>query len=140
MANIYGKNFSATDGLKKASGSSHDAGIRRFSNSVDLAVEGGGGTNALLIGVKPRGTVFDSATIASTANISALNFTIGTAADPDKYQTTIAGPNAVVKPNLGLPAMRAEAPSTEDEEIFLTPSGNLPASGILEASFYVSKR
>lgn len=140
MAKIYGNNFSATALLALASGITHDAGIRRFGNSVDLAVEGGGNQDDLKVCVKPRGSVFDSITIASDANLSGINFTVGTEADPDKYMTATAGPNAAVKANLGLPAMRAETAPSESEEIFIFPSGNLPATGTLEVSLYASKR
>lgn len=139
MATIYGDNFSSSDGLKKAPGTRHNSAVRRFGNSVDLAVEGGGNTDTLKVADLPAGFVFDEIKISSTANCSGINFTLGTAADPDKYMTTTAGPNATTLGNLGLPAMRQMAALTEGEEVFLTPSGNLPASGTIQVDIYGSK-
>ena len=140
MPNIQGKNFSAVDDLKMASGTNHNAGVRRFGNSADLATEGGGTADPIKVCVLPVGTVFDELKMAASVDLSALTFTLGTAAEPAKYMTATAGPNAAIKSGMGLPAKRAMDPLAYDEELILTPSGNWPAAGTIEASVYASMR
>lgn len=139
MALIYGDQFSS-DAASVAQGVSHDAGVRRFGNSVDLAIEGGGGQNTPIVAKLPSGVVPVGCEVSCSTNASAINFTLGTAADPDKYATAFAGPaaGATVKVNI-LPAM-LKTILTDAETVILTPSGNLPATGILVASFFASKR
>ena len=140
MANIFGKAFSAVLGAL-APGTSHDAGLRRFRNSTSLVSEGGGTVNTLIIGRIREGCAIDHFKVASDVNLSAINFTIGTAAAPAKYCAAFAGPaaGATVIPPV-LPAMQAADALTVPEEIILAPSAALPAAGLIVASGYASKR
>lgn len=140
MANIFGKAFSAVLGAL-APGTSHDAGIRRFRNSTSLATEGGGTVNTLIIGRIREGNAIDHFKVASDINLSGLNFTIGIAGAPAKYCAAFAGPaaGATVIPPV-VPAMQAADALDKPEEIILTPSGALPAAGLIVASGYASKR
>lgn len=139
MALIYGKQFSS-DARDMAEGTIHDAGVRRFGNSVDLAVEGASSQNTLIVGKLPSGVVVSGAEVSCTTNASAINYTLGTVADPDKYATAFAGPaaGATVRVPI-LPAM-LQTLLEEPETVILTPSGNQPATGILVASIFASKR
>jgi hypothetical protein len=139
MANLNGDQFSSDPG-SMAQGTIHDAGVRRFGNSFDLAVAGGGTTNTPIVAKAPSGVVPAGCDVSCTTNASGINFTLGTAADPDKYATAFAGPaaNATVRVAI-LPAM-LKTMLEEPETIILTPSGNMPANGTLVTSFFASKR
>lgn len=134
----FGSQFSATDGLKKSDGSSHDAGLRSFKNSFDLTVDGGG-VEPLKIADLPSGCVVESILVRSDQNLSAINFTVGTAASAAKYAASAAGPNATAA-TLYPPLAIALTATTGREEIFLTPSGNMPSTGTLHVRVHASKR
>ena len=132
MTTRYGTQFSSTDALKKANGTSRNSPLKAFKNKFALATEGGTVGPYLLAKVGP-GHVVDEFKIDTDANLSAINFTIGTIATPDKYRAATAGPNAAVavwQPKL---ANDIEA-STVAEEIYLFASGNMPGAGSLKTT------
>lgn len=138
----YGSAFSAIDPAKMAPGTSHDAGVRRFRNTFDLATNGGGGTTeALKVAAVREGNCVEAVNLASSVSLAAINFTIGTLASPAKYGIAQAGPaaNAKVSFNLPIAALAADA-LLKPEDIYLFPSAALPAAGTLVASLYSSKR
>lgn len=142
MAKIYGSAFSATDPKKLASGTVHDAGSRRFRNTFDLAAAGVGGTvNTPIVARVREGSAVHAASVSSSANLSGINFTLGTVAEPAKYAAAFAGPaaGATVHVQIKPEALAADSLATP-EEIILTPSANLPGAGILVASVFASKR
>ncbi|QNQ09250.1 hypothetical protein [Sphingomonas alpina] len=135
MAIVYGAAFSSTDLTAKAPGTSHDAGERSFRNVFDFATNGGGGTvNTPKIAIVREGSCIKGFRVSSDVNCSGINFTIGTIADPVKYCAAFAGPaaNAQVIPTVKIP-MQAMDPLARPEEIYLFPSGNMPAAGTLVA-------
>jgi hypothetical protein len=135
MAIVYGKQFSSSDMLKKAAGTSHDAAERSFRNEFDFAVDGGGGTvNTPKIAHVREGSCINGFRIASNVSLAAINFTIGTIADPAKYCAAFAGPaaDAQVAPTMKI-AMQAMDPLAKSEEIFLFPSAAMPAAGLMVA-------
>ena len=145
MAQSNGANFGGGDPAKLASGTRHDAGIRLFENKFDLESDddaAGGTSNTLLVAKIREGCkISHGGYLSSTANLSGINFTLGTAADPDKYATAFAGPaaNATVTIPV-LPAMLAADPLSTPEDLILTPSGNLPAAGTVVAAVTAAKR
>lgn len=134
----YGKNFS-TAHLHRAPGTSHHAAERDYSNLFDLAADGGT-AEALKIAHVGPGVVAKELLIESSANISGINFTVGTAADPDKYGTTTAGPAANGSKIIYPPLALGLDPTTEAEDIILTPSGALPGAGTIRTTFRASHR
>jgi hypothetical protein len=140
MPIIYGDAFKA-DKSRYASGTSHDAANRRYRNKVSLASEGGGTANTLLAAKVREGSCIDSVSLASDVNLSGLTFTVGTVASPAKYAAAQAGPAAGATVRFAIiPAMLAMEPLTALEEIILTPSGALPAAGLMVASVVASHR
>lgn len=133
----YGSQFDA-DGAVRAAGESHNASLRTYDNKVALATEGGTSQAIKIADIGP-GTCLQEIDIFCSQDISAINFTVGTAADADKYLTTTAGPNATIKTSQVLIALQLE-PTTEREEIFLTPSGNMPSTGTLVTRIRASHR
>lgn len=134
----FGSIFSATDTLKKAPGEVHDAGVRTFKNSFDLTVDGGT-SEPMKVADLPPGCVVEAITIRSDQNLSGINFTLGTAATANKYMIASAGPNASAAtyyPPLAL----ALTATTDREELFVTPSGNMPNVGTMTVRIHVSKR
>lgn len=142
MPSSYGKAFSGTDSRKLAPGTSHDAGTRRFRNNFDFAVDGGGGTtNSLKIAALREGVCIEHLRLASDVNCAAINFTLGTLADPAKYAVAFAGPAAGLTVNPPLkPSCLAMEPLAKAEDIYLFPSANMPGVGLLTASLSASKR
>lgn len=140
MADIYGKAYSATNALHRTHGTTSDAGVRRFRNCVDLAAEGGGTANSIIAAMVREGVAVCEVRLHSTANLSGINFTIGTDAAPAKYGAAQAGPNATSKtfqiPVAQLAADALSAPET----IKFFPSGNLPGAGTIVAEVFASKR
>lgn len=142
MAIVYGANFSATDTKQLSPGTSVDAAIRSSRNVFNFATNGGGGTTStpkianLRAGICMRGF-----RIGSTADCSGFNFTIGTIADPVRYCAAFAGPaaGASVTPPVKT-AMLAMDPLAVAEDIYLFPSGNMPATGTLVAFTDFTKR
>ncbi|WP_343609359.1 hypothetical protein [Novosphingobium sp.] len=134
----FGSQFSSTDPLKKADGRSHDAGVRSFENVFDLTVDGG--TNqALKIAEIQPGVHAQTVTLDTDQNLSAINFTVGTADTPAKYGASTAGPNATQK-TIYVPLSLGLGCTTVNEEIFLYPSANMPAAGSLKTRMHCSKR
>lgn len=132
MTTRYGTQFSATDALKKANGTSHNSPVKGFKNKFALATEGGTVGPYLLakVGV---GHVIDEFKLDTDANLSAINFTIGTLGTPAKYRAATAGPNATVVVWQPLLANSIDA-STEPEDIYLFASGNMPGAGSLKTT------
>lgn len=128
----YGSQFSATDQLKKANGTSHNSPAKIFKNKFALETDGGTAEPLVIAKVGP-GHVFDELKIETDANLAAINFTVGTAAAPAKYKAAIAGPNATTLVLQPLLALTLEA-STEAEEIILTPSAALPGAGTIRTT------
>ena len=134
----YGSQFSSTDQLKKANGTSHNSPIKAFKNKFALATDGGT-SESLVIGRVGPGHVIDELKIETDANLSGVNFTIGILGALAKYKAATAGPNAttlVMQPLLSL-ALDA---SVEGEEILLTPSGNIPGAGSIRTTLYTVAR
>ncbi len=141
MADIYGTAFSGTDPSKLAPGTSHDAGVRRHRNTVSLATEGGGTTNSLIIGKVREGNCVEGVALASDVALSGVNFTVGTDAEPAKYVASVAGPGAGATLRMTIKvAQLAMDPLEKPETIKLFPSAALPASGLIVASVFTSKR
>lgn len=141
MAKVYGFALAAARAIL-ASGAVHDAGVRRFRNTFDFAVNGGGGTvNTPVVARVREGSAVSACEVSSTVNLSAINFTLGTAAEPAKYATAFAGPaaGATVRVPI-LPAALAADALADPEELILTPSANLPGAGILVVSVFASHR
>ena len=131
MADANGGNWSTTNPAKLASGTVHDAAIRRHRNVFDLATNGGGGAQSQLVVAKLReGNALESAKLSSTVDLSALTFSVGTDADNAKYAAAVAGPaaNATVTYVIKPAALAADALTTP-EVVKFYPSGNLPAAG-----------
>lgn len=142
MAKIYGSAFSATDTKKLAPGTVHDAGSRRFRNTFNLADAGvGGTTNTPIVARVREGSAVHACEVSSSANLSAINFTLGIVGDPAKYAAAFAGPaaGATVRVPIKPEVLAADALALP-EEIILTPSANLPGAGILVGSVFASKR
>ena len=135
MPTVYGKAFSGTDKGKLAPGTSHDAATRGYRNTFELAVNGGGGTASALLFAKVReGSNVHGFDVTSDVNLSGINFTIGTDAEPAKYCAAFAGPaaNATVRPQVKIGPLMADA-LTRLEEIKLFPNVALPAAGNIVA-------
>ncbi|MFD1034151.1 hypothetical protein ACFQ15_05750 [Sphingomonas hankookensis] len=142
MAKIYGSAFSATDAKKLAPGTVHDAGSRRFRNTFQLGDAGvGGTTNTPIVARVREGSAVHAFELSSSANLSGINFTLGTVTEPAKYCAAFAGPVAggTVRAPIKPEALAADSLALP-EEIILTPSANLPGAGVLVGSVFASKR
>lgn len=128
----YGSQFSATDALKKANGTSHNSPQKVFKNKFALATEGGTAEPLKIASIGP-GHVFDELKIETDANLSGVTFTVGTPDDPDKYKTATAGPNATTVVWQPLLALTLDA-TTGAEDIILTPSGAIPGAGTIRTT------
>ncbi|NLS27934.1 hypothetical protein S2M10_29360 [Sphingomonas sp. S2M10] len=129
---------------KHASGTDTDAAVRRFRNRFNLATDAdaaGGTTNGLFVGTLQTGQVLTGAEIASSVSLAAVNFTLGTIANPTLYGAAQAGPaaNAVVRLTLTIAAYAMDA-ATAPQDLYLFPSANLPATGQIVAAFQASHR
>lgn len=134
----YGSQFSGTDDLHRASGVVQNAAARLYKNYFDLTTEGGT-AEALKIADVGFGCCIDEIRIETGANLSGVNFTIGTADDVDKYGTAVAGPNATTQIRYPLLALGLDV-TTEREEIFLYPSGALGSTGAIRTTVVASHR
>lgn len=134
----YGTAFSGTDDLARASGTSHNAANRAYKNQFDLATQGGTAEALKIADIGP-GCVVDSIRIETDANLSGVNFKIGTTTDDDKYGTAAAGPNATVQIRYPLLSLGLAA-TTEREEIVLTPSAAIASSGSIRTTVFASHR
>jgi hypothetical protein len=139
MPDINGKAFS-TNPLFRSPGTVVDAGGRRFRNVVDLAVEGGATANPLVAAIVREGCSVYEARMSSGANLSAINFTIGTDAAPAKYGAAQAGPNATTKTFVIPIAALDDDALTAPETIKFFPSGALPGAGVIVTEIFASKR
>lgn len=142
MPTSYG-NWNPNTPNAKAKGTVHDAAVRAYEKVFNLATDGdaaGGTANVLHCGRVREGSKPMFFTIASTANLSALTFKIGTPADDDKYGTGIAGPNVATVLAHALAAAQDDDALTAPEDIIVTPSGNLPASGTITVRTFASHR
>ncbi|MEB3213165.1 MAG: hypothetical protein VKL39_17570 [Leptolyngbyaceae bacterium] len=139
MADIKGTALAETDHMHRAPGTAVDAGLRSHRNTFDLAVDGGAQDNLCAAKIREGNHVVEIV-MQSSANLSAINFTIGTDADVDKYGTAQAGPNATEKKFIIPIAVLAGAALTEMEEIKFFPSGNLPSSGTIVTRIVTTKR
>lgn len=140
MADIFGNAASGSDPLFRPSGIFVDAGVRRFRNVVSLAAEGGATANAIIAAAVREGCAVFEARMHSSANLSAINFTIGTDADPDKYGVAQAGPNATSKTFIIPVAQLAADALAAPETIKFFPSAALPAAGTIVVELFASKR
>lgn len=139
MADAYGSNYSAADALKRTPGTSVDAGVRRHKNIFALATEGGAANN--LIGAIVReGQEVLEARMHTDANLSGINFTIGTDAVPAKYAAAQAGPNATSKTFVLKIGALDDGPLDDPETIKFFPSGALAGAGTVVTELFTSKR
>jgi len=138
MTTRYGTQFSASDSLKKANGTSHNSPIKAFKNRFALGTEGGT-VGPYLIAKIGIGHVIDEFRLDTDANLSAINFTIGTIAAPAKYRAATAGPNAAVVVLQPLLANNIEA-SEVAEDIYLFASANMPSAGTLKTTVFTVAR
>ncbi len=142
MANSYG-NYDPTEPGELADGKMHDAGVRNYTKVFDLAADGdaaGGTTNPLHVARVRKGSVLDPQFfIASGANLSGINLSLGTAASAAVYSAAAAGPNNTTSVRQILPATQG-VPLTVDTDIYITPSGAWPASGRIVTTIKASHR
>lgn len=134
----YGYQFSSSDPLKKADGRSHNAGVRSFENVFDLTVDGGTAQPLKVAEIGP-GVHVHSLFIDTDQNLSGLNFTLGTASAPAKYGASTAGPNATQK-IVYAPLSTMLNCTDLVEEVWLTPSGNMPNAGTLRVRLNATSR
>lgn len=142
MPTSYG-NFDPTQPNKLANGAKVNAGLRAYEKVFDLAtdsVPAGGTTNPLHAARLPKGAKFKHITVTSTANVSGINITVGTAAAADKYVAAAAGPNATTSVYHVKPAAASDDELTAPEDVLITPSGNWPGTGKVIVTTWVSKR
>lgn len=142
MPSSYGAAFDPTTPSKLASGTTHDAAVRRFRNVFNLATNGGGGTqNSLKIAHLREGTALCAVELSSSVSLTGVNFTVGTLANPTKYAVALAGPAAGATVRFPiLPAALAADALSAPEEIFLFPSANTPGAGTVVAQGFASHR
>lgn len=138
MPDIEGK-YASTSLTHLVDGKRFNAGLRIFDNSFDLSADGGG-TDPFVLGKVREGNKPQQVLIRSDQNLSAINFTVGTAADPDAYGTAQAGPNATKKELLLTLAADAGDALSSAETIILTPSANMPGAGTLVTKLITSKQ
>lgn len=134
----YGSQFSGTDPLKKADGQTHNAGVRAYKNQFALATDGGTSEPIKIAELGP-GVTWENLLIDTDANLSGINFTVGTSDTPAKYGASTAGPNATQK-TIYPPLTIKMTATTTKEEVFLFPSGNMPSSGTLHTRVHCSGR
>lgn len=142
MPNIGGQSYNLTDPLDRANGAEVNTSLRVYRNRFDMAAagQGGGGTDPLLAAKVREGNVVQSIEIESDQNLSAINFSVGTEADPDKYGAAQAGPNAG-RLVVAMPiAAAAQDELAAPEEIIVTPNAALPSSGTIVTRVITSKR
>lgn len=135
----YGSQFSGTDTLKQAAGQSHNAAVRGYANTFDLAVDGNT-AEPLKIAALGFGSVVKKVEIESAANLSALTFQVGTVADPDKYGVATAGPAANAVKTIYPPLALLLTDNDEAEDIILTPSAAIPNAGLVRVTLYATHR
>lgn len=142
MADSYG-NYNPTVANEFASGKMVDAGVRAFTKIFDLAADedaAGGTSNRLHVGRIVRGSVIQAEfKVATGANLSAINLSLGTGGSAADHMAATAGPNNTTASYSILPAKQGVA-LTEDTDLYLTPSGNLPSTGRIVVTIYASKR
>lgn len=134
----YGSNFSATDTLKKANGTSHAAAVRAFANHFALATDGGT-TETMVLAILPAGCVPLYTELFSDQNLSTINFTIGDGTTANKFGASTAGPNAAMK-RIEVPVTLKLDPLTGQTTVLLTPSGAMPSTGNLRTVVYATQR
>ena len=144
MPNSLGTLNPGTRAYKHALGADSDAGMRRFRNRFNLATDAdaaGGTTNGLFVGTMQIGQVLSAAQLFATVNLSAINFTLGTIANPTLYGTAQAGPTAggVVRITL-TDAGYSMDPLSAPQDLYLFPSAALPATGKITAAFEATHR
>lgn len=134
----YGSQFSATDANKKADGRVQNAALRRYTNTFNLAVDGGT-TEDLKICDLAAGSVVAWIEVETDANLSTINLAFGIAGTTGKYGASAAGPNATSQRRLPPVSLGVTAPTVR-EEIIMTPNLALPSSGNLRVTVYASHR
>lgn len=144
MPNSLGTLNPGTRLYKHALGVDSDAAVRRFRNRFNLTTDAdaaGGTQNSLFIGTLQTGQVLTASSLFSTANLSAINFTLGTIASPTLYGAAQAGPaaNGLTRFTLTDAAYSMD-PLTAPQDLYLFPSANLPATGKITAAFEASHR
>lgn len=142
MANSYG-DFNQTTANAYANGSDHDAAVRAYRKRFNLTTDAdpAGGTANVLVGPRVReGSVPYMFHITSGANASGITFKIGTAANDSKYATGVTGPNNATVVVHALPAAMDDDALAAPEDIIFTPSGNLPASGVITVRVFATHR
>lgn len=142
MPTSYG-NWNPNTPNAKAAGKTHDAAVRLFEKMFNLATDSdaaGGTSNVLHVGRVREGSKVLFFTINSSANLSGITFNIGTAAVPAKYATGVTGPNAATVLAHALASAQDDEPLTAPEDIILTPSGALAASGTITVRTFASHR
>jgi hypothetical protein len=143
MADSLGRLNPGTKLYIHGDGTDTDAALRVIRNRFNLSTDtdpAGGTSNRLYIGRLPQGCVPRSVRIMTDANCSAINLTVGTTASAAKYMASAAGPNATQSlPVMPIAAQMADA-LTAYEDVYVTPSGNWPASGQIAVSMDFSKR
>ncbi|KPH59184.1 hypothetical protein [Novosphingobium sp. ST904] len=141
MADIYGTAHSGTDPLHRPSGIVVDAGVRRFRNTINLATEGGATTNSIIAAKVREGCAIHEVRMHSTVALTAVDFTIGTDDDPDKYGAAQAGPAAGASKTFQVPVAQLAADGlTEPDLVKFFPSAALPAAGTIVTEIFASKR
>lgn len=140
MADIFGKLDSETPG-NRAPGTVFNAGIRSYENVFDLAEAGGGSQDDLVGGNIRDGNKVMGAVMSSTVSLAAVNFTVGTDADPDKYGAAQAGPAAGATVRFAIPvaALAADALASMETVKFFA-SAALPATGTIVTRIETTKR
>lgn len=122
------------------SGIAVNAGLRTYDNEFDLTAEGGS-TAGILLGKVREGNKLQQVFIRSDQNLSAINFTIGTDADPDAFGTAQAGGAAGAKKELLLTlAVETGDALAAATDVKLFPSANMPSAGTLSTKLITSKR
>lgn len=143
MANSYG-DWNPTTPDARADGCKHDAAKRAYVKKFNLATDAdpaGGTSNKLHVGrVRAGSCIMPEFKIASTVNESGITFNLGTLADDDYFAAAVTGPaaNATVSGHI-LPAVQGLVLAV-DTDIYLTPSGNLAATGVIVSTIEASHR
>jgi len=134
----YGSAFSATDPLRLAPGTSHNAKRYSHCNFINLVTDGGTTEDIKIAQIGPANQI-EEIWIEASGNLSTINFQIGTPSNPSKYGPAAAGPNATRQVRLP-PITLGIALTTETEEIIITPSGALPSTGTIKTNVVTSHR
>lgn len=128
----------AASGL--VSGIAVNAALRTHDNEFDLTAEGGT-TDGILLGKIREGNKLQKVEIRSDQALGAINFTIGTDADPTAYGAAQAGPAAGARKEILFDlAVETGEPLTEPVEVKLFPSAAMPVVGTLSTKLITSKR